>query len=153
MEDFKAKVDALSLDKALALAAYGESVAAFRYRTLLEKAPLDAQRKTFAEMAAEEQQHHQVAQDLLQKESPGAEFVLSPEDKELVIVGPRTLDLSNEEAFSQAMEYIYESELQTGRFYARFFEITNRTDLKPMLKEMADECFEHAERLKEIPRA
>ena len=38
---------------------------------------------------------------------------------------------------------------QTGSFYAAVARTTPLTDLKPMLQEMAEECFDHAERLKE----
>ncbi len=148
---FDAKVRALSIEKALAVAAYGESVAAFRYRTLCEKAPTEAHRRVFTEMAEEEQGHHEQIQALLGGEYAGADFVLSAEDKALVIVGPRTLDCSTPAAFARAMSDIHDSEVQTGNFYARFHDATSRTDLKPLLREMADECYEHAQRLLEIP--
>jgi rubrerythrin len=143
----------LSTAKALAIAAYGESVAAYRYRTLSRKAPTEAHRLTFLEMAQEEQGHQQVIQDLLDKEHPGASFVLSLDDKALVIVGPRLLELSGPGAFTEAMEYIYQSERLTGSFYAKFRDATDREDLKQLLHEMAQECFAHAERLKAIPGA
>jgi rubrerythrin len=141
----------LSTAKALAIAAYGESVAAYRYRTLSRKAPTEAHRSTFLEMAEEEQGHHKVVQDLLDKEHPGASFVLSLEDKALVIVGPRLLELSGPGAFTEAMQCIYESECLTGSFYAKFRDATDRRDLKQLLHAMAEECFAHAERLKAIP--
>jgi rubrerythrin len=141
----------LSTAKALAIAAYGESVAAYRYRTLSRKAPTEAHRSTFLEMAEEEQGHHKVIQDLLDKEHPGASFVLSPDDKALVIVGPRLLELTGPGAFTKAMECIYQSERLTGSFYARFRDATDRRDLKWVLHAMAEECFAHAERLKAIP--
>ena len=83
----------MSVEKALAIACYGESVAAFRYRTLAERAPTPRHEAVFNEMAEEEQGHHQALSALLAKEFPGSEFLLTPEDKAAVIVGPRMLDI------------------------------------------------------------
>lgn len=151
--DHKARIQALSTEKALAVAAYGEAVAAYRYRTLCEKATSETQRKLFEEMAGEELGHHQRLQAVMKKLFPGSDFVLSPEDKELVTVGPRMIDVHDRESFGRAMDLIHASELQTGHFYACLFETTDRDELRAMLKEMADECFEHADRLKQIPGA
>jgi len=140
----------MSLAKAFAVAAYGESVAAYRYRSLVEKAPSDNVRKVFAEMAVEEQEHHVRIQDHQKKQFPESDFVLTPEDKDLVIVGPRLLDVSDAAATQRAMDFIYESERLTGSFYAALHDVTTAEELKPMLREMADECFEHAGRLKAI---
>jgi len=150
MPDYQARLRALATEKALAIAAYGESVAAYRYRTLGEKTSSHEQRKIFTEMADEEQGHHQRLQALLRRRFPGSDFVLSSEDKELVTVGPRMLEVTDSESFRRAMELIHDSELQTGRFYAGLYESTEYDDLKSFLKEMADECFEHAERLRQI---
>lgn len=146
--EYLAKVRSLSIEKALAIAAYGESVAAYRYRTLTERARKPEQRRIFEEMADEEQGHHQAVRKLLHQEFPDSDFVLTDADKALVIVGPRMFDLSGPKAFLEALDMIYESERMTGRFYAALHDLTARDDLKPMLKEMADECFEHAERLR-----
>jgi len=149
--DFEGMVGALSEAKALAIAAYGESVAAYRYRTLAEKATTDQHRAVFVAMAEEEQGHHAALKDIMATRFPQSDFVLSPEDKDLVIVGSRMLDMSTEDAFRKALELIYDSERQTGRFYAALNDVTSLGHLKPLLKEMADECFEHAARLKSIP--
>jgi len=141
----------LSIEKALAVAAYGESVAAYRYRTLAEKASTQARRLLFEEMADEEQGHHVQIQELLRREFPGSDFVLTAADKELICVGPRMVEVTDRKSFEQALEFIYETERLTGRFYAALYEVTTRKDLRPLLKEMADECFEHAERVKAIP--
>jgi rubrerythrin len=146
-DDYTAKVRSLTPAKALAVAAYGESVAAYRYLTLTDKAPLDSQRKIFKEMAAEEQGHHMALQDLRKRHLLDSDFVLSPEDKELIIVGPRLLEVTDEASLEHAIGQIIDSERLTGRFYAALHEVTGSTELKPFLKEMADECFEHAERL------
>ena len=53
--DPQAKLRTLSLDKALAIAAHDESVAAYPYRTLTDKTDDARLRRVFAEMADEEQ--------------------------------------------------------------------------------------------------
>lgn len=146
--DFDEAVRSMSQPKALAIGCYGESVASYRYRMLAEKATTEEHRAIFVDMAEEEQGHHEALQDIFKARFPDSDFVLTPEDKELIIVGPRTLDLSSEKAFGRALELIYESERQTGQFYTVFRDSTSLADLKPLLKGMADECFEHAERLK-----
>ena len=149
--DFKARIASLSTEKALAIAAFGESVAAYRYRTLCEKAVSASQREVFEAMAVEEQGHHQRLQAILRRHFPGSDFVLSPDDKELVTVGSRMIEVHDDETFKRALELLHASELQTGRYYACLHELTDRDDLKGFLKEMADECFEHAGTLKAIP--
>lgn len=150
-EDYEAKVRELSTEKALTLGAYGESVAAYRYRTLCEQATSAAHAQIFTEMADEEKGHHLLIQSLLKKHFPGSDFVLTPEDKELVIVGSRMLDVSDRASFERALELIAASERLTGGFYAALHKITDHTELKPVLKEMAEECLDHAKRLAEIP--
>ena len=150
-QEYESKVRAFSIEKALSVAAYGESVAAYRYRTLAEKTHSDAHRTIFADMADEEQSHHIAVQKLLKEHFPGIDFVLTPEDKELVTVGPRMLEVTDRASLDRALEWLYESERLTGRFYAALHAVTPREDLRPLLKEMADECVEHAKLLKEIP--
>lgn len=149
--DLRDIIGRMSIEKALAIASYGESVAAFRYRTLAERAPTPKHEAVFNEMAEEEQGHHQVIAELSEREFAGSEFVLTPEDKGLVIAGPRLLDVSDAAAYERSMRHIYDSERRTGSFYKALHDAAPRPDLKPLLKEMADECFEHAERLKQIP--
>ncbi|MEK6676101.1 MAG: ferritin family protein [Planctomycetota bacterium] len=151
MEDYQAKAKALSTAKALAIAAYGESVAAFRYRHLAEKTTNEIQRHVFSEMADEEHGHHLAVRALIDRTFPGSDFVLGAADKDLVIVGPRTFDLQTPEAYQSALGMIQESERRTGRFYAELADSVDAADLKAMFREMADECFEHAERLATIP--
>ena len=145
--DIDEAVRSLSQPKALAIGCYGESVAAYRYRMLAEKATTEEHRAIFVDMAEEEQTHHQALQDIFKDRFPDRDFVLTPEDKELIIVGPRTLDLSSQESFARALGLIHDSEQQTGRFYAAFHDSTSLAELKPLLESMAEECFEHAERL------
>ncbi len=141
----------MSLVKALAIGVYGESVAAYRYRTLAEKTKPGELQDILSEMATEEQGHHTAVQNLLRKHFPDSDFVLTPEDKELVIVGPRLLDVSSGPALKRAFDLIYESERLTGKFYAALHDVTTRDELRPLLREMADECVEHAARLKAMP--
>jgi rubrerythrin len=148
--DYQAKVGTLSMEKALAVAAYGESVAAYRYRTLSEKTLAEPHRELFIEMADEEQGHHTRVQAVIKQHFAGSDFVLTPEDKQLVIVGPRMLEVTDAGSLERALEMIRASEGLTGRFYAALHDVTTRTELKPLLEEMADECFDHAKRLADI---
>lgn len=152
VNDFTATVSGLSTEKALALAAYGESVAAYRYRTLCEKAAAQAHHAVFEEMADEEQGHHLMIQKLLRQQFPDSDFVLTPEDKDLVIVGPRMIEVTDAASFDQALKMIRASECRTGQFYVAVHDSTTHAELKPMLKEMAEECQEHAKRLDQLPR-
>ena len=81
-DDYRDKIRMLTPAKALAIAAYGESVAAYRYRTLSDKAPTTIYRDAFTEMATEEQGHHADVQKLLDENFPDSDFVLSPDDKD-----------------------------------------------------------------------
>jgi len=143
-------VRSLSPAKALTVCAYGESVAAYRYRSLAEKAGGEELRRAFTEVAQEEARHHAGVQALLERHFPGSDYVLSKEDKELVIVGPRTFEVGDREALRRALVQIHESELQTGRFYTAFATVTERRELRPYLQEMARECFRHAERIQTL---
>ena len=149
---YETSVREFSIEKALTVASYGESVAAHRYRTLAEKTESPTHRAIFQEMAVEEQGHHVMVQELLKKRYPGSDFVLTAADKDMVIVGPRILEIGDSEAFARAIKMICESERLTGRFYAALFNVVDDVKLQPLLKEMADECFEHAAKLADIPQ-
>lgn len=151
-DDFAVRVRAISPAKALTIAGYGESVASYRYRTLAERASNEASRRVFLEMADEEQGHHLLVQRVLATEYPDSDFVLSPEDKELVIVGPRIFELGSPESFSLALEMIYDSERCTGRFYEALAQLPAFSSLSTQLAAMAVECFDHAERLRGLPQ-
>ena len=144
------QVRALSPDKALALGAYGEAVASYRYRTLAEKTPTPNHKPIFREMAQEEHGHHQVLAEILSRQYPDSDYVLTPEDKELVIVGPRMIEVTDHASADNALDLIYRSERLTGRFYGVFHDVTAVSTLKPLLLEMAAECFEHAEKIKRL---
>ena len=151
-DDYLAKVSGLTTEKALAIASYGESVAAYRYRTLVEMEFSQAHHEMFREMADEEQGHHDRLQEFLEQHFTHSDFVLKPEEKGLVIVGPRLLAATSHSSFDQAIKLICESERLTGRFYATLLSVVEIDQLKPFLKEMANECFEHAHRLEKITR-
>ncbi len=149
-DEFKQRVGELSTAKALTVAAYGESVAAYRYRTLAEKTTDESQRRLFTQIAEEEQGHHAAVEELLRRHFPGSDYLLTAADKELVIVGPRMLELSESRPPAKAMELIRASEERTGAFYAALSEISPQTDLRPVFRAMANECFEHAQQLSSI---
>ncbi len=146
-DTYQDKVRALTPAKAVAIGVYGESVASYRYRTLADNTPEESDRNVFAAMAAEEHGHHQRLKALADSHFPGGDFVLTPEDKELIIVGPRMIEVTDRDSRDRALEMIYESERLTGRFYAVLYEAFSVASVKPLMKEMADECFEHAEQI------
>jgi len=119
-------------DKMLAIGVYGETVAAYRYLVLSEKAPGEAHRKEFAEMAEEEQGHKQLLGDLLAELYPDADFVLTPEDKELVITGTRMIEVKDQASFAQAMRMILHTERKTARFYANHAKHMPQKDLREL---------------------
>ena len=149
--EYEDRVRALSPSKALTIAAYGESVAAYRYRTLADRTSSEERRALFSRIAEEEQAHHGLVQNQLKKHFPDTDFVLAPEDKELVIVGPRMLDVTSPASLKRAFALMYKSERLTGKFYATLHETTAVDALKPLLHEMATECLGHAERIKHMP--
>lgn len=150
-DEYREKVHQLSMEKALAVAAYGESVAAYRYRTLAEKTTSDVHREIFVAMADEEQSHHIQVQECARRHLGSTDFVLTPSDKDLIIVGSRLLDVTDRDSFERALVVIRESEKLTGRFYATLHELTTLEEIRPLLKAMADECQVHAKRLENIP--
>jgi len=137
-------------DKLLAIGAYGESVAAYRYVVLSEKAPSPEQRRVFAEMADEEQDHKQRLENLLAELYPDADFVLTPDDKELVVTGQRLLDLRDEKSFAEAMRLVLETERKTAAFYAEHGRYLPQEDLRALFHELATEGAEHYNRLKSL---
>jgi rubrerythrin len=112
-------------DKALAIAAYGESVAAYRYIVLAEKAPGTDLRDAFESMSVAERQQRDRLQALLQKLSPTGAFYLSPEDKLAVCVGPRLVDARDDARFDEALRLVIASEKRTASFYHRYAKIAH----------------------------
>lgn len=152
-DSYDDKVASLSAEKAMAIGIYGESVASYRYRVLAEKVSNETLKSVFLEMADEENGHHQILQEILDKEYPGSDFVLTPEDKDLIIVGPRMLDISDAASIDRALKMIHDSERLTGRFYGALHKFTEVESLKPMLAEMSQECFDHAAKLLDLDTA
>lgn len=139
-------------DKLLAIGAYGETVAAYRYLVLAEKASREDHRRAFADMADEEQGHKQRLQKLLAERYPQADFVLTPEDKELVVTGPRVIDVRNEASIAAAMRMILDTERKTAAFYAEHARHLPTAALRALFRELAEEGAEHYQRLREIDR-
>ena len=148
--DLLTKVREIVPAKAFAIAAYGESVAAYRYRTLVDKTNDQRLQSIFQEMCDEEQDHHRQVQELNKRHFPGSDFVLTADDKAMVIDGPRLLEVNDQASFDEALSLIYESELLTGRFYHALEKVTDLEELKPLFKEMGDECFQHAKQLNQL---
>lgn len=136
--------------KKLAVAIYGESVASYRYAVLAEKSRSQEHRKVFNRMKEEEHGHQSALEQLAKKLFPESDFVLSPSDKELVIVGTRMLEITDAESFHKAMHFLHDTEKLTGQFYEALHKLMPRGELGRFLKEMAGECFEHAESLLQI---
>lgn len=137
-------------DKLLAIGAYGEMVAAYRYLVLAEKAPSDRHRREFAAMADEEQGHKQRLQKLLEEMYPSADFVLTAEDKAEVVTGPRLLEVRDAASLREAMEMILETERKTAAFYARHAKTIPDKRLGALFHELAEEGAEHYQRLKAL---
>lgn len=137
-------------DKILAIGAYGESVAAYRYVVLSEKAPDSGARRQFADMADEEQGHKQRLQQLLAERYPAADFVLTAEDKDLVVTGPRLLSIRDDASYAEAMHFILETERKTADFYAQHSRLVADETLRALFHELAVEGADHYQRLKAL---
>ena len=139
-------------DKLLAIGVYGETVAAYRYTVLSEKAPTESDRKEFADMADEEQGHKELLQGLLADLYPDADFVLTPEDKQLVITGTRMIEVKDTASFAEAMRMILHTERKTARFYANHAKHMSQDNLRDLFHRLAEEGADHYQRLKTIAR-
>lgn len=140
-------VQSRSPDKLLAIGAYGETVAAYRYLILSEKAPTEDQRRAFAAMSDEEQDHKQRLQDLIANHYPHTDFVLTTEDKDLVVTGPRLLDIRDIAAYVDAMRMILETEQKTAGFYAQNGRHFPESRIRDLFHELAEEGADHFQRL------
>ncbi len=150
IDRFRERLRAMPDAKKLAVAIYGESVASYRYGVLAEKALNDEHRRIFTAMKEEEEEHQRAIERLSRKHFPDADFVLTPEDKELVIVGTRLLEVTDEGSFRRAMEFLYDTERRTGQFYELLHALMPEGELGDFLQEMATECYVHAESLTRI---
>ncbi len=107
-------------DKALAIAAYGEAVAAYRYIILGEKAHSHQLRISFQNMVQTEYNQRDTLQNLLNDLFPSACFYLTNQDKAMVCVGPRLLDARDDARFDEAMRLTIASEKRSISFYTRY---------------------------------
>lgn len=146
------KLAGLGSAKALALACYGEDMAAYRYLQLSEKAPRETDRKAFRGMVAEEQEHRDRLQALLDAHFSGSEFLLTPEEKQSVESGSRSLQISDQQSFEQAVRMVIESEGVTAQFYHRMAPHVAEPDIRAIFQELAMEGAQHQQRLIEIAR-
>ena len=127
----------ISDDKALAVAAFGESVAAYRYIVLSEKARDAKLRDSFERMAHEERRQRDRLQALLQKIAPTAGYYLSQEDKLTVCVGPRLVDARDDARFDEAMKLVIASEKRSASFYIRYTAFAQDAQVKALFTELA----------------
>ena len=136
--------------KALAMGCYGEDLAAYCYVQLSEKAERECDRKEFKAMVAEEQTHRAWLQALLDKHYPGSDFVLTPDEKQMVESGSRFLNITNRAAFEDAVRRVVVSEEKTAHFYREMAPHIDQAEVKRMYEELAKEGVEHHRRLLQI---
>lgn len=139
-------------DKALAIAAFGESVAAYRYIVLSEKARDARLRESFETMAHEERRQRDRIQGLLQRLAPAAGYYLGPEDKLAVCVGPRLVDARDDARFDEAMRLVIASEKRSASFYARFSAFARDQEVKALFTELAAAGIAQVQRLRALAR-
>jgi len=145
-----ADLSKLTDDKALAIAAFGESVAAYRYIVLSEKARDARLRESFERMAHQERQQRDRIQALLQRLAPSAGYYLSQEDKLAVCVGPRLVDARDDARFDEAMKLVIASEKRSASFYARFTAFAQDEAVKALLAELAAAGIAQVQRLRTL---
>ncbi len=136
--------------KALTLGCYGEDMAAYCYLQLAEKAEREQDRREFREMVAEEQEHRSRLRALLDKHYPGSDFVLSPEEKQVVEGGARSLNITDRRSFEDAVRGVVASEAMTARFYRQMERHTDQPDVKAIFQELAEEGVTHHKRLLQL---
>lgn len=142
----------LTDDKALAIAAYGEAVAAYRYIELSEKSR-DAQlRESFEQMAREERLQRDRIQALLQKLAPTGGYYLSQEDKLAVCVGPRLVDARDDARFDEAMKLVIASEKRSASFYLRYSLFARDAEVKALFSELAERELKQVQGLRALLR-
>ena len=126
-------------DKALAIAAYGQAVAAYRYIVLAEKARDAKLRQSFEEMVRQENIQRDRTQELLNRLFPAACFFLSSADKSLVCVGPRLVDARDDARFDEAMKLIIASEKRAVSFYTRYAVLARSPEVRNLFHELANQ--------------
>ncbi len=137
-------------DKALAIAAFGESVAAYRYIVLSEKTRDATLRDSFETMAREERGQRERIQGVLQRLAPAAGFYLSQDDKLMVCVGPRLVDARDDARFDEAMKLVIASEKRSVSFYARFGVFAQDAEVKALFSELAAGGIRQVQRLRAL---
>jgi len=137
-------------DKALAIAAYGEAVAVYRYIVLAEKARTVKLRDAFEGMAVSERHDRDRIQGLLAKFAPSHGFYLSSEDKLAVCVGPRLFDPRDEARFDEAMRLVIASEKRAASFYQRYVAFAKDPEVAALFAELGAEEVAHIQRLRVI---
>lgn len=141
-------IAALSEDRALAIAQYGESVAAYRYLVLAEAAPDESERLAYARLADEEQAHKERVVSLFKSLYPDSDFFLTDEEKALIAVGSRLITAHDEAAFRDALEQIIATELRTARFYEALSRTAKRPEVRALCAMLADEGDNHYDRIR-----
>ena len=149
-DDFAERLATMPDAKKIAIAIYGESVAAYRYGVLADKAASEEHRKLFAAMRDEEKGHRAALEHLGRKHFPDCDFVLTSDDKDLVIAGARMLEVGDAESFHRAMRFLHDTELRTSEFYRTLHESMHQGEIGEFLEAMAEECVQHAESLLQI---
>jgi rubrerythrin len=137
-------------DKALAVAAFGESVAAYRYIELSEKARDPKLRDSFERMAKEERTQRDRLQAILQRIAPNAAYYLSQEDKLTVCVGPRLVDARDDARFDEAMKLVIASEKRSASFYIRYTAFARDPEVKALFGEFASNGIAQVQRLRSL---
>ncbi|MGN6371347.1 MAG: ferritin family protein [Phycisphaerae bacterium] len=139
-------------DKALAIAAFGESVAAYRYIILSEKARDVRLRDSFEQMARHERLQRDRLQALLQRLSPSSGFFLSPEDKLAVCVGPRLVDARDDARFDEAMKLVIASEKRSASFYTRYAAFAKDPEVQSLFTQFAGDGLKQVQSLRQLLR-
>ncbi len=142
----------LTDDKALAIAAFGESVAAYRYIVLSEKTPDPRLRASFEDMARDERTQRDRIQFLLQNLAPSASYFLSQEDKLAVCVGPRLVDARDDARFDEAMRLVIASEKRSASFYAKYSACARHDDVRKVFTELAAAGIAQVQRLRALAK-
>lgn len=136
-------------DKALAIAAYGRSVAAYRFIVLAEKSTGEI-RDEFERLAATERARRDHLQKLLAQLSPEGSFCLSNEDKLIVCVGPRLVDARDDARLDEAMKLIIGSAKRTASFYAHYAEVARDVRVRTTFEDLAVEALSRVRHLREV---
>ncbi len=137
-------------DKALAIAAYGEAVAAYRYIVLAEKSAHSQLRASFEAMAQDESRHRAMVQDLLRSLFADACFYLDNRDKSMVCVGPRLVDARDEPRLDEAMKITIASEKRTASFYARYAPAARHGEVRHLFESLAEQALARVRRLRQL---